>query len=166
MLYLDLDEKTIVREIKKLKPIPHNRFFWWRRFDKKSKPLDNKSLLLHKIQNGDFDFSQYFWQAKFSELEINTKLQEYRGDIQILIEKNSVDLARRKRLWEDFEKEEFNLLTSLKKSFLNEFIITETEYDYESSNYDGTLEEFYLFISRKYPINKNPKGKRGRPKKI
>ena len=104
MLFKTNDPKIIKKEISKLKPLNYNQFRWWRRFDSKNQPLPRKSKLIDRIKNGDFDFSHYFWQAQLCELEINEKLIEYKGDIQKLIEKNGVDLARRKRLWEDFNE--------------------------------------------------------------
>lgn len=165
-LYKGLNENLIKKEISKLKSINLNRFYWWRKFDKKKKPLPTNSLLLHKIQNGDYDFSQYYWQAYFCEMKINEKYEQYGEDIQKLIENDSIDFARRKRLWEDFEKDERNLLNELKKQFLNEFIISPEQYENEIENFNGTLEELYFHFSKKYQINQSPKGKRGRPKKV
>jgi hypothetical protein len=46
---------------------------------------------------------------------------KYNGDIQKILEKNGVDLARRKRLIEDFEKDENTRLKALQDGFLREF---------------------------------------------
>jgi hypothetical protein len=165
-LYKRINENLVKKEISKLKPINLNRFYWWRKFDKKNKSLPPNSLLLHKIQNGDYDFSQYYWQAYFCEMKINEKYEQYEGDIQKLIENDSIDFARRKRLWEDFEKDERNLLNELKKQFINEFTITPEQYEEEIESFNGTLEELYFYFVKKYEINKSPKGKRGRPKKV
>ena len=106
MLFKVNDPKLVKREISKLKSLNYNQFRWWRRFDTKIKPLPNGSSLLDRIKNGEYEFSHYYWQAQYCELEINEKLKEYRGDIQKLLENNAVDLARRKRLGEDLNKAE------------------------------------------------------------
>jgi hypothetical protein len=166
MLYQTNDPKVIQREIKKLQPLNYNQFMWWRRFASKNKPLPKGATFLQRIQNGEFEFSHYFWQAQLCELEINEKHKEYRGDIQLLLEKNRVDLARRKRLWEDFNKTEAELLANLKKGFLREFVMTSQEYEDHITDFDGTTEEFYMYCLKTFDRSGKPIERRGRPKKI
>jgi hypothetical protein len=166
MLYQTNDPKVIQREIKKLQPLNYNQFMWWRRFASKNKPLPKGATFLQRIQNGEYEFSHYFWQAQLCELEINEKHKEYKGDIQILLEKNGVDLARRKRLWEDFNKTEAELLASLKKGFLREFVMTSQEYEDHITDFDGTTEEFYMYCLKTFDRSGKPIERRGRPKKI
>jgi hypothetical protein len=165
MIYEIDNEDLILKEINKLKKINYNQFKWWRKFDKTKKPLPNNSLLRHRIENGDFEFSHFFWQAKFSELEINRKYIECKKDLINLLEKHSVEFGRRKRLWLDFEKHEWDLLNELKKQFINEFIISEEQYKHEIENFDGTTIEFYVDINKRYEIRKQPLKRRGRPSK-
>jgi hypothetical protein len=166
MLYQTNDPKVIQREIKKLQPLNYNQFMWWRRFASKNKPLPKGATFLQRIQNGEFEFSHYFWQAQLCELEINEKHKEYKGDIQLLLEKNGVDLARRKRLWEDFNKTEAELLANLKKGFLREFVMTSQEYEDHITDFDGTTEEFYMYCLKTFDRSGKPIERRGRPKKI
>ena len=166
MLYQTNDPKVIQREIKKLQPLNYNQFMWWRRFASKNKPLPKGATFLQRIQNGEYEFSHYFWQAQLCELEINEKHKEYKGDIQLLLEKNGVDLARRKRLWEDFNKTEAELLANLKKGFLREFVITSQEYEDHITDFDGTTEEFYMYCLKTFDRSGKPIERRGRPKKI
>ena len=37
------NEELILKEISKLRPLNYNGFMWWRRFDQKKRPLDNKT---------------------------------------------------------------------------------------------------------------------------
>ena len=166
MLYQTNDPKVIQREIKKLQPLNYNQFMWWRRFASKNKPLSKGATFLQRIQNGEYEFSHYFWQAQLCELEINEKHKEYKGDIQLLLEKNGVDLARRKRLWEDFNKTEAELLANLKKGFLREFVMTSQEYEDHITDFDGTTEEFYMYCLKTFDRSGKPIERRGRPKKI
>lgn len=165
MLYKTSDPKLILKEIKKLQPLNYNQFRWWRRFDSKIKPLPKGAKFQDRIKNGEFEFSHYYWQAQFCELEINEKLQEYRGDIQKLLENNRVDLARRKRLWEDFNKIENELLDKLKKGFLREFVLSQEEYYIHLENFDGTTEEFYIYCLKTFDRSGKQAERRGRPPK-
>jgi hypothetical protein len=78
---------------------------------------------------------------------------------------HSVDLNRRKRLWEDFNKIEADLLAELKKGFLREFIMTSQEYNEHVINFDGTTEEFYMYCLKTFERSGKKIEKRGRPPK-
>jgi hypothetical protein len=150
MLYKTSDPKTVHREIKKLKPLNYNKFMWWRRFDTKTQSLPRGSKFIDRIKNGEYEFSHYYWQWKLSELEINELHVKYNGDIQKILEKNGVDLARRKRLIEDFEKDENARLKALQDGFLREFVMTNEEYFEHISNFSGNTEEFYLYCLKTF----------------
>ena len=165
MLYNTSNPKLIQKEIKKLQPLNYNQFMWWRRFTSKNKPLPKGATFFQRIQNEEFEFSHYYWQAQLCELEINAKVEEYKGDIQKLLENNGVDLARRKRLWEDFNKTEVELLAELKKGFLREFVMTSQEYEDHITNFDGTTEEFYMYCLKTFDRSGKPVERRGRPPK-
>lgn len=165
MLYKTNDPKTIIREIKKLKPLKYNKFMWWRRFSTKNQPLPKGAKFFDKIKNGDFEFSHYFWQAQLCEIEINQKCIEYKGDIQMLLENNGVDLNRRKRLWEDFEKNESDMLQTLKKGFLREFTMSADEYEQHVIEFNGTTEEFYMYCLKTFDRSGKQAERRGRPSK-
>ena len=109
------NEDLVLQEISKLRPLNYNRFMWWRRFDQKKRPLENKAPLLDKIKNGDLEFSHYYWQAQYTEMEMNEKRNECIDD-QHWIEQTRVDKQRRRRLYEDFEKDEAGKLETLKKT--------------------------------------------------
>jgi hypothetical protein len=159
------NEELIRKQISKLQPLNYNQFRWWRKFDQPQKSLPNNAPLLDKIKNGDLEFSHYYWQAKFTELAINEAFNEYNGDRQKLLEKNAMDLSRRKRLWEDFERDEKDKLTFLRKQFSKEFRMTEDDYENEILEFGGSLEELYhhctIIYGKKYKVQ----SKRGRPKK-
>jgi hypothetical protein len=165
MLYKTSDPKLIQREIKKLQPLNYNQFMWWRRFTSKNKPLPKGATFFQRIQNGEFEFSHYFWQAQLCELELNEKHKEYKGDMERLLHNNGVDLARRKRLWEDFNKTEVTLLAELKKGFLREFVMTSQEYEDHITNFEGTTEEFYMYCLKTFDRSGKPVERRGRPPK-
>jgi hypothetical protein len=146
MLYKTSDPKTVHREIKKLKPLNYNQFKWWRRFDTKTQSLPRGSKFIDRIKNGEYEFSHYYWQWKLSELEINELHVKYNGDIQKILEKNGVDLARRKRLIEDFEKDENARLKALQDGFLREFVMTKEEYFEHITNFEWELLKNFIYI--------------------
>ena len=165
MLFKTSDPQVITKEIKKLQPLNYNQFRWWRRFDTKIKPLPKTSTFLQRIQNGEYEFSHYYWQWKLSEIEINELYVKYDRDIQKLIEKNSVDFERRKRLIEDFEKDEAARLKALLDGFLREFDMTKEDYYLHIENFDGTTEEFYMYCLKTFDRTGKQPERRGRPKK-
>ena len=158
------NEELILKEISKLRPLNYNRFMWWRRFDQKKRPLDNKSSLLDKIKNGDLEFSHYYWQALYTEMEMNEKYIEC-IDEQHFTEQSRVDKERRRRLWGDFEKDEAEKLSTIRKQFPKEFRMTKEDYDDEILEFGGTLLQLYHHCEIKYGKKLKIQSKRGRPKK-
>jgi hypothetical protein len=159
------NEEFVMKEINKLQPLNYNQFRWWRRFTQKKKPLHNSAPLLDKIKNGDLDFSHYWWQIKFTEMEINDK-SEISLDNEDFIERTTMDRARRSRLIDDFEKDELEKLNYIRKEFTQEFRMTEEDYDNDVIEFDGTLEQFYNHCLRTYTKKLRPLKKRGRPRKL
>jgi hypothetical protein len=159
------NKEVIIQQIKKLQPLGYNKFRWWINFTQPIQPLLPNAPLLSKIKNGDLEFSHYFWQAQYVEIAINKKYQKLKN-LENLLEETQLDRAKRKRLYEEFEKDERNKLNFIKKDFIKEFYISESQFDNEISEFDGTLEEFYYFCSEKFIKKTRIKSKRGRPKKI
>jgi hypothetical protein len=166
MLYNTSDPKLVHREIKKLQPLNYNKFMWWRRFNTKTQPLPRGAKFLDRIKNGEYEFSHYYWQWKLTELEINALCVEYKGDIQKLLENNAVDLARRKRLIDDFEKDENARLKALKDGFMREFVMTREEFEEHTIEFGGTTEEFYFYCLKTFDRSGKQMERRGRPKKV
>jgi hypothetical protein len=166
MLYNTSDPKLVHREIKKLQPLNYNKFMWWRRFNTKTQPLPRGAKFLDRIKNGEYEFSHYYWQWKLTELEINDLCIKYKGDIQKLLENNAVDLARRKRLIDDFEKDENARLKALKDGFMREFVMTREEFEEHTIEFGGTTEEFYFYCLKIFDRSGKQMERRGRPKKV
>ena len=156
-----------------LQKLNYNQFRWWRMYDVKKKPLAAHCSLRDRIANGDYDFSHYWYQAAWVEHDINDLAIECKDDAGLFSEKVQVLSARRKRLYEDYEKDEKWKLDDLVKEFSRNFHITKDEAGLEMEEFGGTLLELYDYISThpKYKLkaNKAPRvtfKKRGRPKKI
>jgi len=156
-----------------LQKLNYNQFRWWRLYDVKKKPLAAHFPLRDRIENGDYDFSHYWYQAAWVEHDINDLSIECKDDAGLFSEKVQVLSARRKRLYEDYEKDEKWKLDDLVKEFSRNFHITKDEAGLEMEEFGGTLTELYDYISThsKYKLKagKTPRvvfKKRGRPKKI
>ena len=156
-----------------LQKLNYNQFRWWRMYDVKKKPLAAHFPFRDRIANGDYDFSHYWYQAAWVEHDINDLAIECKDDAGLFSEKVQVLSARRKRLYEDYEKDEKWKLDDLVKEFSRNFHITKDEAMLEMEEFGGTLLELYDYISThsKYKLkaNKAPRvtfKKRGRPKKI
>ena len=165
--------KELKEKFSHLQKLNYNQFRWWRMYDVKKKPLDACQPLRARIANGDYDFSHYWYQAAWVEHDINDLAIECKDDAGLFSEKVQVLSARRKRLYEDYEKDEKWKLDDLVKEFSRNFHITKDEAMLEMEEFSGTLLELYDYISThiKYKLkgNEAPKvifKKRGRPKKI
>ena len=129
---------------------PYDRFMWWRSFTAKTKPLPANAPLLDRIENGDFDYAPFEFEAQIVEHQLNEKFQLSIRDQLKWVEETSLARARRKRLLADFEKEESKRLEALKKGLCKKFDITGKEYDNEISNSKGTILDFYFYLENKY----------------
>lgn len=141
-IYTTGDEDVILREINKLRPLKYNKFQWWRKFAPNNRPLDENAPLLDKIKNGDLDFSNYFWQALYTELLLNEKREAARDGMEWITD-TVMDRVRRKKLWEDFEKDEAKKLVTIRKAFVKTFNMTHSDYEEQLESIDGTLEELF-----------------------
>jgi len=162
----NIDKELITQEISKLQPLNYNRFMWWRRFDSPNKPLHKNSDLLDKIQNGDFDFSHYFWQAKYTEMEMDEIHNDVWPDSVKYNEKVAVHGARRQRLWADFEKDEREKLNNIYKEFSLSVRMTRKQVREEIEEFGGTLEEYYHYCKDKFGARHKRLETRGRPRKV
>ena len=132
--------------------LSYNRFFWWRSFAPKYKELSNRHRVRDRIVNGDFNQSGYWFEAQLVEHRLNELYLEIGiKDSERFHEETTMDRVRRKRLLEDFEKDEQKKLNDLKKAILKEIKINEEQYDYESEfGSVKDLLDFYDYLVEKY----------------
>ena len=163
-----LSREQVEKQLSQYQKINYNQFRWWRMYQPKNKPLDNRKPLRERIFNGDFDFSCYKAQIYWCEYQLNDILKECGNDYQKYLEKSSVMLARRKRLIEDFEKDEAERLHSLATEFTKYFRCNKDQVEEEMLNCSGSLIDLYYIIEEKYKIVHMPVPlkRRGRPKKV
>jgi hypothetical protein len=159
-----IHSKEIVnKEIGKLQPLKYNQFYWWRKFKEKS-PLSTKDAMHARIDNGDFNFSSYYWQAQYALLEMEEKTGHIK-DPSIRHESQTLFRERYRRLMNDFEKDEPQRLDDYKKAITSLFEIEKEELENKMETFDGTLKELYILIKTNYNFRTRQKRK-GRPKKI
>ena len=146
---------------------PYDRFMWWRSYTPKSKPLPPRSAFRDRILNGDLDLAPYRLEAEIVEHRMNQKWVEYGyKDAGRWNEETSVDRARRKRLLEDYDKEEVKRLDEIKKGFVQTLKMSKDDYDKEVVRSSAAnLITFYDKMAEKYgtywkPLTHKPKGLR------
>ena len=167
MIYKTHSKEVVLKKLSNFQPLNYNQFRWWRRWDSKNKPLHKLKPLLDKIRNGDFDYSHYYWQAQFCEIELNEKYLQLNDDGRWM-EETQVDRARRKRLYEDFEKDEQDKLNELYNEFPKYFRVSKDQVKEEMAKFSGSLIDFYYHMDDKYKIvhiSYEQIKKRGRPRK-
>jgi hypothetical protein len=130
---------------------PYDRFMWWRSYTPKYKPLTNRHPLKDRILNGDFDVAPHRFEAELAEHRMNQKFVECRGYEDVYREAIQVEAARRKRLLQDYDKEEQRRLDDLKNSFIIHFKMSKEQYDMEVENTNAKdLIDFYFNMEEKY----------------
>lgn len=164
-----LSRKQVEDQLKQYQKINYNQFRWWRMYQPKNKPLDSRKPLRDRILNGDFDYTCYRAQQYLVEYQLEDLLKECNNDYQMFLEKGAVQLARRKRLIEDSEKDEAERLNSLITEFTKYYRLDKSQVEEEMINFSGdSLIDFYYHIDEKYKIvhMPYPLKRRGRPKKV
>ena len=131
-------------------------FYWYRRF-RAHKPLPYKARLLDKIENGDFEYSEFFqqadWELHWMKDEQKEFIQNYKGfdnpendtlymDIEIKARK------RWSKLIEDGMKDEQNRMDKLVNGLYRLFKVSKDTIRAEMEEFDGTTKEFYYHIAK------------------
>lgn len=131
----------------------YNKFYWWRRFQSRE-TLHKYRRLEEKINNGDYEVSDYHWWMLW-ENELENEAVSKEIDVVKQHETRCLFGERKRRLTADFEKDEAKILEAMYKDFWVELRMTQTEVEDEMINFDGTLSEFYYYIYNKKKINGN-----------
>lgn len=156
--------KFIEKRLTEFQKLNYNQFRWWRWYEARNKPLPNKADFRDKIMNGDYDQGPYGLQAQLCEHMLNDIYEECTPDLQKYLEKSKLLSARRKRLWEDHEKDESGKLEDLVIAFTKNFRMSKDDVYKEIDICIGTILDLYYQIEEKY--NKiYIKSRRGRPVK-
>ena len=128
----------------------YNKFYWWRRFQPRQM-LHPYRRLDERIPNGDFEVSDYYWQLKYEDvLEKEALANEISPDKQHEI--RCLYSERKRRLSKDYEADEAKILNEMYKAFKNELGMKQDQVDDEMINFDGTLAEFYTYLTNKQKL--------------
>ena len=161
------DRDVVEKNLSRYQPLNYNQFRWWRSHTDMIKPLGKRALLKDRILNGDFNESSYFMQAQLALHQAKDKINLNRHNHSDQLEILAVDLARYKRLMDDYNKEDNERLEALYEAFTTHFKITRNELIEELCNCPGDLLSYYKYcVQFKYetPFSVR-KSKRGRPRK-
>lgn len=134
-------------------PNKYNQFYWWRRF-KPRETLHPLRTLYEKIKNGDYEMSDYHYQAKY-ELELLEEKLNGVVNPSARHEVTGLSMERYRRLMNDFEKDEDKIIKALKKDFKVVFQVSEEELDRYMEECDGDLMCLYHTVKQDY-ISKRP----------
>jgi hypothetical protein len=128
----------------------YDRWYWWRRFQPRQ-TLTKLHRLEQRVPNGDFEVSDYHWQTLWeNELEKQAVSEESSIDKQHEI--RCMFGERRRRLSKDYEADETKILDEMYKAFKNELGLNRDQIDDEMLNFDGTLAEFYTYLTNKQKL--------------
>ena len=134
-------------------PVKYNQFYWWRRF-KSRETLHPLKPLYDKIKNGDYEMSDYFYQAKY-ELELMEEKTAGITDAEARHEAIGLSMERHRRLMNDYEKDEEKIMKGLIKDFRVVFGVSEDELERYMEECDGDLMCLYNTVKQDY-IYKRP----------
>ena len=124
----------------------YNRFMWWRKYTSKKKPLPSTASFHAKVMNGDFGLSPFKFEAELVEHTLRKKWHQFPDSTEFL-EAARMDIARRKRLLEDHEKDENKKLADFYKAASKAFSIEHSKIDAAIDSFAGdTIIDFYNYL--------------------
>lgn len=143
-----MDRDFIESKLGELDSKSYSKFQWWRRFQYRNE-LNEKAPLYNKIVNGDYDVSDYIYQMEYEEYLMNDKVSTCKNaedahDVRRLFKE------RQRRLAADFEKDENDIMSRLKKDFTKTFKITKDQLETLMESFDGSLLDLYNHIKLNY----------------
>jgi hypothetical protein len=134
-------------------PSKYNKFYWWRKF-KMRETLHPYRPLYDKIKNGDYEVSDYFYQAKY-ELELMEEKLAVIKNPEDKREAIGLSMERYRRLNKDYANDEENIMKTLIKDFNTTFRVTEEELYSYMEECDGDLLCLYNTVKQDY-VKKYP----------
>jgi hypothetical protein len=135
-------------------------FYWWRRY-RTHKSLPYKATLLNKIKNGDFEYPDYFKQAKWELSWMRDEQKEFIDNYQgknhmedyLYLDIESRARKRYNKLYEDGMKTEYERMDDLKTKLAKEFKTDVKEIEIIMEEFGGSTEGLYFHIAKLQGIN-------------
>lgn len=143
----------------------YNKFMWWRSYCLKNNKLSSRHPFRDRILNGDFDQGSFLLEIELVYHTMNDKYlkattQNGEVDVALWSRECSIDRGRKKRLEEDFAKDEAAKLAEIRKLFTWEFKMELSDYDNEVERSGAnSLIDFYYEMEDKYGKRIKVKGK-------
>lgn len=134
----------------------YNPFKWWSKGVGRKKRLPSNSPLLLRIQNGDFEYSPYFYEAQIAQQdadriykEVYDRRSKFSHDVKA-IEADARDASKlrriaRNKLIESGVEEEEKLLHQLRVELEQEFEVDLWDKAMERQRGKGTTEDLYFW---------------------
>ena len=128
-------------------------FYWWRRY-RSHKCLPYKSRLIDKIQNGDYEATPFFneakWELHWMKDEQQDFIDNYQGEDPkhdyLYLEIEVKARKRYNRLYEDGMKDEADRISRLTNNFARNFKVSKDKMQELIEGFDGTVLELYRFM--------------------
>ena len=137
----------------------YNPFMWWTKGVGRRKKLPKSAPLLARIQNGDFDYSPYFYEAYIANQDaeriynrVYEERSKYSNDIPS-IEADARDASKlrriaRNKLIESGTQEEEKILHELRLELAEEFGKDLWNKSQERQRGKGTIEDLYWWYKK------------------
>ncbi len=146
MIPTKLPRPFLEEQLSKLTPKRYNQFVWWRRYEVRQ-TLQDRSPLYDKIVNGDYEHSDYFYQAEMENYLLADKIKDIKY-FEDQLDHRSLFGARWKRLMDDYAKDEKEILRKMKKDFKGTFGISGDELELIMEDFDGTTLDLYTRVKQ------------------
>jgi hypothetical protein len=142
-----LSRQFLEEQLAKLTPASYNPYYWHRRYKTKEE-LSSKHPLYERIVHGDFEPSEYYYQAEHETYLLEDKLKTCKN-LEQEHDARQLFMERRRKLLEDYEKEENKRVQKLKTAFRNTFSIDKEQLESIMENFDGSLLDLYHYLKNK-----------------
>ena len=138
----------------------YNKFRWYTK-GRRVKPLKKSEPLLLRIQNGDYEYSPYFLEAKEVEKEGDKMVEFLMKNLQIsdvnerrheALLKTKMKRVKRLKLMEVADEEEHKRLRELRLELEKEFDKDLWDKSLEKQRGKGTTEDLYFWYKRQLKI--------------
>lgn len=143
-------EQELEKIFKKMYKARYNRFTWYRLYVPKNEPLCDRVVIERRVENGDFDYSHYIYQAELVEYKLNKAYERLFPDIARYNDEHAVDILRRNKLMELYNKDEDKKLHKLKKDCSIRFKVSEDIIEKEMEEFQGNAKKFIKHLTKKY----------------
>jgi hypothetical protein len=143
-MQIRLSREFLESQLANLYLTKYNCFQWWRRYESRE-VLSKKAPLYDKIKNGDYEFSNYLYQAEYELHLLEDKLQTLKCPDK-RFDTTSLSMERYRRLMIDYQKEETTVMNKMKMDFCKTLKIDKADLEQIMESFDGTTLQLYNHI--------------------